>query len=54
MKFLPFIKLDSFGVNMGFYLNGYKDFRSTFRGFIAALIYMTLSIFFQFIINLKM
>ena len=40
MKFLPLIKLDSFGVNMGFFLNGYKDFRSTFGGFITALIYI--------------
>ena len=40
MKFLPFIKLDFFGVNMGFYLNGYKDFRSNFGGFIATLIYI--------------
>ncbi len=40
MNGLPLIKLDFFGVNMGFYLNGYKDFRSKFGGIISILIYL--------------
>ena len=40
MNILPFNKFDFFGVNMGFYLNGYKNFRSKFGGIISILIYL--------------
>ena len=35
-----FLILDSFGINMSFYLKGYKDYRSHFGGLVTIIIYL--------------
>jgi hypothetical protein len=35
-----FLILDSFGINVSFYLRGYKNYRSHFGGFVTIIIYI--------------